>query len=723
MPSRRPEVYLNQFKVKQLTEAERPIYQYRYTFTTPPEEGKRYSAINRILYQIGDALGIRLGDVIATTSLINEDNLAGDNWQLSLIGEKLLDPKVSGDRKALEQIQRKILRQKLRRSRTLRIEDTRSGFSGFILWDTRQVKKEGNGWRVLKGALVDVVVDNKGDLYLEIDHHYRFQSPWTLHQWLESEPDAPLNYVQNIHGGYSWHFVAVSTENPEEVYIPDLNQSLADYHHSKGIDRDLITNSRVVYVEHTGRKRSKNNRTPHLSQLLAPSLSMEMLGYRAEQGDLGAKQVMTTVRQAIQSRIDKGQSIANFLMRQCYSLSDPAPQPRPRIATLCNPPNLIAQNGTPVKQSADALRKGCLKVGELNFGCLCLQNVVDTWPGPIRDELSRVATKNNVTLNLNCVRFDAEMSDNLIERRQFWQAIANNNVKTMLVVSRPSGLRVGKTQLRREALQAGIALQFMHPMPTNDNYRAANITLGLLIKAQWQAIGLTIPNPEAAELVIGFDAGTNHQFFYGTSAFAVLADGQSLGWEIPEVQSGEKFSGQAICNATANVLERFRQLNKRLSKKVLLLRDGFVRDREFDLTLATLTQANIEADLLEVRKSGAGRIAQKIYDQYSNTEKFIDAQPGTAFSTSNNSFRIITSRAKAGGSPQPLEIRQISGDTSLPTLTEQIFALSQFHPASGFSASRLPMPLHYADKMIKAVQKMNNLSLLHNINRQKIFFA
>jgi len=102
---------------------------------------------------------------------------------------------------------------------------------------------------------------------------------------------------------------------------------------------------------------------------------------------------------------------------------------------------------------------------------------------------------------------------------------------------------------------------------------------------------------------------------------------------------------------------------------------------------------------------------------------FQEVSPGTGFRIAEDAFRIVTSRARAGGSARPLEAVRISGDVPLKLLAQEIFALSQFHPASAFVASRLPMPLHYADKMIKEVQRLGQLNILHGIDRNKIFFA
>ena len=278
-----------------------------------------------------------------------------------------------------------------------------------------------------------------------------------------------------------------------------------------------------------------------------------------------------------------------------------------------------------------------------------------------------------------------------------------------------------KAQYQREALEANIALQFMQPMFKVEEYRIANIILGLLLKAKWQPVGLEVLQDEfASEIVIGFDAGTNRKMYYGTSAFAILANGQSLGWELPEAQPGEKLSGLAVWRTVSNIITRFQTIENRLPKRILLLRDGIVQVDEFEDTVSKLAQEKIAVDLLGVRKSGAGRMAILPYQ----SETFTDASPGTAIlSSDSNTFRIITSEAKAGGSARPLQVVRDRGTAPLEVLARQVDRLCMLNPASAYAYSRLPYVIHFADKMAKVVQRIGSVSFLQGVDRQKIFFV
>lgn len=331
-----------------------------------------------------------------------------------------------------------------------------------------------------------------------------------------------------------------------------------------------------------------------------------------------------------------------------------------------------------------------------------------------------MARKSDVDIVLESAKNKHDLPDGAFTRKQFWQDWADRGTQTILVVS-PWLQNYEKIQLEKEALEANIALQFMQPMFKEEKYRLANIILGLLLKAKWQPVGLEpLQDDYAAEIVIGFDAGTNGNLYYGTSAFAILANGQSLGWELPEAQPGEKISSAAIIRTVTNIISRFQRIENRLPRRILLLRDGIVQCEEFDDVVADLLANQIAVDLLGVRKSGAGRMAI-LPDR---SESLIDALPGTAIlSTDDKTFCIVTSEAKAGGSARPLKVVRDFGDAPLETLAKQIERLSMLNPASAYAYSRLPYVIHFADKMAKSIQRIGELGILHGIDRQKNFFV
>lgn len=703
-------VYLNRFLVRQLNEADCAVWRYNCTFDAIPEPEAIYREVGRILWAI-KLPGARIGAAIATQTPIASENMSGEGWLLQPSGQEVLDPENSSDRAVLEQLARRWLEQQLRQRRK---PFERAMGSGIIVWSSQNIEHAGEGWQVHKGAHLNIVIDSQGYLYLEIDQHYRFYTPWLFQDWLENYPEAPIGVVRNTYDEQTWQVTRVSEELPEAVMIPNLGISLADYHKQKGATDTEIIGSRVVYVRRTtGGSRSQE--AAHLSRRLRPSISMEVLSYLIESGQPDAAKVFKSIRQPIAVRLEKSAEIASWFIKNIYGSNGEAIIPHVKQGFCLATEPLLAWKST-VARPEVALRKGCLRTGELKFGCLNLTGEAN-WSALVKQQLTTVSKANEVELDLETVLTQQDLPDREIARRQFWQSLAQDDIRTMLVISPWLG-DSKKTQLRREALQAGIALQFMLPMINPDKYRAANITLGLLVKAGWQPVGVKmLEHEQAAEIAIGFDAGTNREMFYGTSAFAVLADGQSLGWEIPEAQPGERFSGRAIWHAVLSVVSRFEQAVGRKPRRILLMRDGFARENEFDLTIQELELEGIAVDLVEVHKSGAGRMA------IVSENRYFDAAPGVAVQFDENRFRLITTRAKAGGSARPLEIVRLHGDARLGLLAIELFRLSQFHPASAFTPSRLPMPLHYADRMIKEVQRIGQIGVLHGVDRNKIFAA
>jgi hypothetical protein len=706
------DVFLNRFPVKRLTEAERTVQIYNYTFNSSPEPGKEYSAINRITWNIGTP-GVRFGSTIITKQTIADKYLQGENWVLRSQSTQLLNLAEENEREALERLERCWLGWKLRQtSERYRIENSSEG--GFIWWNADRVILQDSGWEVHTGVNLDITLDPSGVLLVEIDTHHRFYTSWTLEQWLQTYPDIPIDWVRNTYDDRSWKLVRISQENPEFTMIP--SGSLANYH--RNLDKNKATeaeirNARVVYVS------SKNKELPHLSTRVRPSITMDILSCLKDRGSKEAAKVFTQIRQSPQTRFDNGSKVAQWLANKIYdSNRETKPQKTQGTIVRKGSPLLLTKSKKVSKPEA-SLIQGCFRTGEKQFGCLDLTGN-GNWSEFISNKLEDVAKRSGIDILLEPAKKTNDLPDSLLTRKQFWQNWSDEGIHTVLVIT-PWLQNSAKAQLQREALEANIALQFMQPMPTREDYRTVNIILGLLLKAKWQPVGLEpLQDKYAAEVVIGFDAGTNRNLYYGTSAFAILANGQSLGWELPEAQPGEKLNGQAVLHTIANIINRFRRIENRLPKRVLLLRDGFVQCDEFDETVTALLKENIAVDLLGIRKSGAGRMAILPYQ----SEHLKDVKPGTAIlSKDGDTFRIVTSTAIAGGSARPLQLVRDSGDAPLETLAKQIDRLCLLNPASGYSSSRLPYVIHFADKMAKTVQRIGEVKIIQGVDRQKIFFC
>lgn len=707
-----PKVFLNRFPIKKLNDTEKTVQVYKYTFDSYPEPGKEYSAINRIPLKIRTS-GVRFKSTIITKQLIAEEYLKQDNWTLQHQGTQLLNLDIDFERETLERLERKWIERELRyKFSGNRINRASEG--GFILWDAEETILQDLGWEVHKGISLDIELHYSGVIFVEIDIHHRFYSAWTLEQWLKDYGDIPISWVRNTYDDRSWKFIRISDEDPEKTMIPNLG-SLADYH--RNLDKNKATekeikDARVIYVS------SKGKELTHLSTRLRPSITMEILSELQDRGSSEAAKVFKQVKKSIEERFKKAGEKAQWLSTNIYNSNKSTKSQTTKGIVLRKKSPLLLTKSKKVYRPINSLDEGCYSTGEQKFGCLDLTGN-GKWSEFIQNKLEYVAQKSGVDVELEPAKSRKDLPDNIFTRKQFWQDWSDAETNTVLVIS-PWLQNNQKAQLQKEALEANIALQFMQPMYQEETYRIANIVLGLLLGAKWQPVGLEpLQDKYAAEIVIGFDAGTNRNLYYGTSAFAILANGQNLGWELPEAQPGEKISSEAIIRTVSNIVTRFQKIENRLPRRILMLRDGIVQCEEFEDVVASLLDSQIAVDLLSIRKSGAGRMAVK--NEY---DEFIDVSPGTAIlSTDEKTFRIVTSEAKAGGSARPLKVVRDCGDAPLEILAKQVDRLCMLNPASAYAYSRSPYVIHFADKMAKTVQRIGELGVLHGVDRRKIFFA
>ncbi|PZO44752.1 MAG: hypothetical protein DCF17_03290 [Shackletoniella antarctica] len=719
------EVVLNRFLVKQLSDSELLIYEYSCSFKENPDQGDEQKAISSICYKLGTP-ATRLGSKIITQEAVSLDRLQGENWELRLISTRKLNCADSLELKGLEGLERRKLEKQLRMWNSTAIERASEG--GLIWWVTGDAGKEkyGKGWEVHKGRRIDINIDSEGILYLEIDLHHRFYTPWNLHKWQDEYPDIPISYVRNTYkdksNNYiSWRYEGVSDKTPDESLIESLGMTLAGYHRQTGATEEEIQNSRVVYVKRANQWNAQV--VTHLSQRLSPSLTMEMLASISEQSEKkeqkNIQEVFSHIKKNLDTRLKECEKTAQKILEVIYKIHS---LPKPLMANGCILPaaKLFALKGE-VDKAAKVSYKGCVKVGETNFGCLNLFNEMPKYPSEVEKCLKEVAQKSDTQIHIDSYRVLSQLPEGALDRQMFWQTWSNENIKTVLVVM-PWSPNERKQQIRVEALKAGIATQFIVPQPKADASKAINVVLGLLCKAGWQPLRLEpIDHPDAAELIIGFDTGTNRELYYGTSAFAVLANGQSLGWELPDVQRGERFSGQGVWQTVSKLVIKFHNICNRYPKRILLMRDGLIQSGEFDQTLTALKEQEISVDLVGVRKSGAGRMGQEVMQD--GRKVYRDAQVGsTVFMPKERSFIIVTSQAvvKNIGSVRPLRVVHEYGDAPLELLALQTYHLTQLHPASGFRSCRLPWVLHLADKSSKEFQRIGQISILQNIGREKL---
>ncbi|MFN3680011.1 argonaute PAZ domain-containing protein [Thermosynechococcus sp.] len=723
------EVILNRFFVKTLNPEDLTFHEYQCQFTQAPEQGSEQKALSSVCYKLG-VTAVRLGNRIITREPIDQSKMKTQDWQLQRIGSRQLSCQNNHERQALESFERKILERKLKgRFKKTTIEKDYE--VGLIWWISGEegVEKSGDGWQVHRGREINLTIDTNGKLYLEIDIHHRFYTPKTLEWWLTKYPDIQIRYVRNTYEDKQKWILEDFSEKSRDDKIAELGgKSLAEYHREKGATAQEINQSRVVIVRKTNDYKAKP--VYHLSGRLSPSLTMDMLAQIAKQGDQEIESkiqgVFNCIKKDINLRLQESQKTARVILQKIYNLNlSDQPQPTKVQGFLMPRPKLLAGGSQEVDQTSKIRHYGCAKTGETKFGCLNLFNDKRQYPEEVRKCLLEIAQNSSTQIEIDYYCTKSQYPEHDLGQKQFWRQWAGEGIKTVLVVM-PWLPHEHKTTLRKQALEAGIATQFMIPTSMPNDYKALNVCLGLLCKAKWQPVFLKpLENREAADLVIGFDTGTNRELYYGTSAFAVLANGQSLGWELPDVQRGETFSSDSIWGVVSKLVLKYQDKDRSKPKKILLMRDGLVQEGEFEKTIEQLRKEGIAVDILSVRKSGSGRMGREL-DSGNSKITYRDAKVGTVIlDFESDSFILQSSEAiqtKTGpiGSARPLRVVRYYGKTPLELLALQTYHLTQLHPASGFRSCRLPWVLHLADRSSKEFQRIGQISVLANIDREKL---
>lgn len=713
------EVTLNRFFVKRLTQEDLTFYGYHCKPNPLPAPGEEHKALARVCNQLG-VVAVPLEGCIIAREKVDPDKLKTKDGELEEIGQRVLNCTNVQEKDALESFERRRLRLCLKSLYSGKTEVETSG--GSLLWWKKEEVDCGEGWKIHEGRRIDVVVNQDSELYIEIDVQYHFYTPWTLHEWLKNYPDVPIHWVQNTYDKrQTWEYLGIlSKQSPWEIQLPELNMSLAEYHLQKhSAPREEVESSWVVEVS------SGRGCFPHLSRRLSPVLTLEMLASIEDARNPGKKvsaSVIEHFRKSLEYRLQESKKVAETIIRRIYKspIAQERIQPLKIEGYILPRPRLLGRNNQAIENPARVRYKGCARVGETKFGLLNLDDNKREYPTEVRKCLLEVAKKSGARVEIDFYATRQDLPEGDLAQQRFWQSWADKGIKTVLVVM-PLSPNEHKQKIRLQALRAGIATQFM--IPGADPYKALNVVLGLLCKAAWQPVLLEpLDHPECSELTIGFDVGTNRELYYGTSAFAVLANGQSLGWELPDIQRGETFSGEAIYQTVSKLVNRFYNKFHRYPRKVLLMRDGLVQRGEFDKTIEELRKEKIAADIVGVRKSGTVRMGREEKGSYR------DAAMGTViFDHERRSFMLVTSQLikKSSvpiGSARPLRVVHEHGNTPLEVLAIQTYHLSQLHPASGFQACRLPWVLHFADKSSKEFQRIGNsiFSVLQNINREKL---
>ena len=206
--------------------------------------------------------------------------------------------------------------------------------------------------------------------------------------------------------------------------------------------------------------------------------------------------------------------------------------------------------------------------------------------------------------------------------------------------------------------------------------------------------------PGEADCFIGLDVTRDPETgqHLGASANVVYADGTVFASKTQTLQSGETFDEQSIIDVIKDVFQEFVRREGRSPEHIVIHRDGRLFE-DADEIQAPFADSGVSIDILDVRKSGAPRIARYEDNSFKIDEK------GRLFISQDDTHGFIATTGKPEfddsdnlGTPKTLRVVRRAGDTPMLTLLKQVYWLSEAHVGSVSRSVRLPITTYYADR-------------------------
>ncbi|WP_295424970.1 argonaute PAZ domain-containing protein, partial [Thermus sp.] len=519
------EVFLNRFPLRPLEEEEASPWLLQVQLDPPPEPEATYALLGRLARQVGPMVA-RFGTGLVSPSLPEglalEGEVAGSRgshaYRLLPQGRHPLDPARPGDREALNALARRRLELGLQQAfpKGYRVEGRR-------LLGLKPLR-EGPGWRLLRGAELDLMVDPEGRWLLEVDLVHRLEATLDLEGWLAQGHPLPARARNAYGGGYRgvWEVVRLGEEAPEEVLLEN-GLSLLAYHRQKG-HWEGRSPGRVVWVRDPRRAKE----TPHLTGLLVPVLTLEEL------------EEPLALQIPPEPRRKDAEQVARVVAQRLFGL----PEARPLRVQARRLPQaqLRAHGGKRAGKPADALRVGALGAREATVALLRLDGG-QGWPPPLLEALKGVARASGVSMRF--LIGQTPPPERELAFRQALEGIRAQGAEALLVLTPPLSPE-RRNRLKALALQEGLPTQLLNtPLGPGDRHRMASALLGPLAKLAWPVVALE-------GRAVGFDAGGRDTLRFGGAACATTGDGSFLGWALPEAQVGERIPERVAWDLLAN---------------------------------------------------------------------------------------------------------------------------------------------------------------------------
>ncbi|MCX7950920.1 MAG: Piwi domain-containing protein [Clostridiales bacterium] len=242
----------------------------------------------------------------------------------------------------------------------------------------------------------------------------------------------------------------------------------------------------------------------------------------------------------------------------------------------------------------------------------------------------------------------------------------------------------------------------------NGLYYLNEVSLGILAKTG--GIPWVLGNiPGNIDCFVGLDVGNPQKGIrYPSSSVVFDKNGTLINYFKPELpQTGEIIVENILQEIFDNIILSYENKFGGKPKHIVIHRDGFAREN-LEWYKKYFANNNIEFDVVEVKKQGASKFAIKERNEFKN--------PNAGMYVTNGKYAFLVTNDIKIGSPRPLKIEKVYGNTSLEDIVKQIYYLSELHIGST-KKTRLPITTEYADRISKNIMYIPSGTI-----SEKLFF-
>jgi hypothetical protein len=648
--------------------------------------------------------------IYSVDKLHGELSVDGYTVHVESIGQETLDAWSFSDRKSLEDLVKQDLKATLEGRYDVRAINA-------IVEPHIHLEAESGDFTASRKFSCRIWVDPEGTVVCGIGISLQFESTFSAAEYVRQGYEIEgvrVTHDTDVYEKDGSGKVIQITERDYDEYDEQLGSSLAEWHSDRGrVDEGLITDLKngeaiMAEIDYNGFEASQALNLCRIVPTLDQLKQIDPTFHKRAQDES---------RMLPDERYTTAQSFVNSIgQTPCLGLS---PSGRPtndcysEIDASAGPDNLRFGNGQTASYGKVGLEKYGVHQAPESLDLLAL------YPERNSEESQRFL--ENLIGKLN--EYGAEPT--LIEQESYplgskfgyTQVGSGVSVYDCVVAIVPNRTDIPNLdsvddpfpEFKKYFGEGKIPSQMVQVSSLNKQAYLGNIAAGVIAKTggiPWRIHEVPGGSDVFVGLDVTYDPDTGQHL--GASANIALADGTILASESVSLQQGETFDVDDVLRIMRNLIRVYVDEEGHPPDHVVIHRDG-----QFYLDLDDLISQLQDAsdfipkfDLVEIRKSGNPRIAEYRNGAYKVADKGI----GFISENGNHSYLATTGQPelKAGnslGTPRPIQIVKRHGSTSLDTLTEQVFWLSEAHVGSISRSTRLPITTEYADQCTEHARK------------------